>query len=658
MPFKKEKMPYIRMLSIVLAIVVLIYGVQIFSLQIVNADKYNSAASGIITRTAVIKASRGEILDSSGRKIAVNRDGYDIVFNSAYLDRNQLNSIIAELISLCEAHGCAYIDKLPLSNGDNVDFAEDRGSSVAKLKKTLGVADYATAQNCFDRLVERYSLSAYDTATQRKLMGVRYSMELATFSISAPYTFAEDITSELMVKISEAAYILKGVSAEITPYREYTVTDLAPHIIGAIGPIYEEEWEKYKEKGYSYNDKIGKSGIEAYAEEYLHGIDGQITYKVDAKGKIIDTKITKAPIHGKTVMLTIDKKLQVTAQNALGNIVCDLQSKGGSVKGGAVVVTDVNSGAVLCSANYPSYDMSTMSKMYNELLANPYKPLLDRAFQGVYPIGSTMKPIVAIAAMQNGKYNQGEVIKCVRTYDYFDDYKPHCMHYHGTIGLNTALSKSCNYFFFELGRRVGIKNLNGYLKDFGLGVKTGVEVNDSAGILTEFENDSGNTIQVAIGQLNAFTPLQLANYTGTLANGGTHYKATLIDRIVSYNHNETYFTGSSKVNNTVTISDDILSSVKEGMLSVTVDGTGSAVFGDYPIRVGGKTGTSQVTGAADHSVFIAFAPFDKPEIAVAVVLENGSSSYGVTSVAKAVLDCYFYPEEQKTQENIPFTVLE
>ncbi len=655
MPFKKEKQPFIRLLCVILAVVFVLYSVQIFSLQIINADKYSSLASGIVSRTAVIKAARGEILDSSGRKIAVNRDGYDIVFNSAYLDREQLNVIIAELIALCEEYGCEHIDKLPLSG--NTEFTDD-ASAVTRLKKTLGVADYATAENCFMHLVERYGLEEYDVTLKRKIMGVRYSMELAAFSISAPYTFAEDIKSELMLKISEAAYILNGVTVEITPYREYPVTDLAPHIIGAIGPIYEEEWEEYKAKGYSYNDKVGKSGIEAYAEEYLHGVDGELTYRVDADGKIIETVVTKAPVHGKTVVLTLDKTLQSTAQDVLESTITSMQKEGGTVTGGAVVVTDVSSGAILCSANYPSYDMSTMSKIYNELLSNPNKPLLDRAFQGVYPIGSTMKPIVAIASMQNGVYNYGETIKCVGQYKYFADFQPKCMHYHGTIGLDTALSKSCNYFFYELGRRVGIKNLNGYLKDFGLGVKTGVEVNDSAGLLTEYDTDSGNTIQVAIGQLNAFTPLQLANYTGTLANGGTHYKATLIDRVVAHNYSETYLTNTSQVNNQVNISDENLANVKKGMLSVTVDGTGSAVFGDYPIMVGGKTGTSQTDSGADHSVFIAFAPFDKPEIAVSVVLEHGSSTFGVTSIAKAVLDSYFYPEAEKNTDNPPFMVLE
>ncbi len=657
MPFKKEKQPFIRILSVILVVVFLIYSVQLLSLQLINADEYSSKAAGMVTRTSVIKAARGEILDSSGRKIAVNRDGYDIVFNSAYLDRDKLNTIIDELIALCDEYNCEYIDKLPLTRSGEPAFTDDT-SAVARLKKTLGVAEYATANDCFIRLTERYKLERYDDTLKRKIMGVRYSIEIAAFSISAPYTFAEDIKTDLMLRISEAAYILNGVSVEITPYREYPATDLAPHIIGAIGPIYEEEWDKYKEKGYSYNDKVGKSGIEAYAEDYLHGIDGELTYYVDSNGKIIKTEITKAPINGKTVVLTLNKTLQATAQNALKTVITDLQSKGGSVTGGAVVVTNVSTGAILCSANYPSYDLATMSKVYNELLKNPHKPLLDRAFQGVYPIGSTVKPIVAIAAMQKGVFNYGETIKCVRTYSYFDDYQPECMHYHGTIGLDTALSRSCNYFFYELGRRVGIKSLNEYLKSFGFGVKTGVEVNDSAGLLTEYDTDSGNTIQVAIGQLNAFTPLQLANYTGTLANGGSRYKATLIDRVVSRDYKETYFTGIPKQIDKVSIGDSILSNVKKGMLSVTVDGTGSAVFGDYPIMVGGKTGTSQTDSGADHSVFIAFAPFDKPEIAISVVLEHGSSTFGVTSVAKAVLDSYFFPEEEKNSDIPPFVVLE
>ena len=232
------------------------------------------------------------------------------------------------------------------------------------------------------------------------------------------------------------------------------------------------------------------------------------------------------------------------------------------------------------------------------------------------------------------------------------------MHFHGRIALKTAISRSCNYYFFEVGRRLGIKKLNQYFKDFGLGVATGVEVNDSSGLLTEYDSDSGNTIQVAIGQLNAFTPLQLAVYTSTLANGGTRYKATLIDKIVSQDQSETFFSNKAEVVGKVSISDATLAAVKEGMLSVTEDGTGRALFASYPVKIGGKTGTSQTDNGADHSVFVSFAPYENPEIVVAVVLEHGSSTFGVTSVAKGVFDQYFFAAKNEGDEILPYVVLE
>ena len=657
MPFNTKKQPYIIIMSVILALVIAIYGGRIFSIQVLNREKYNSSVSGITVQTTVLVAPRGEILDCDGRKIAVNRDGYDIVFNYAYIDRTNINALIVELVKLCEASGDEYIDNLPMSKTAPYGFSDD--TAQAKIVKFLGLADYATADDCFARFVEKYKLEQYDRDTQRKIMGIRYSMDKIEFSVAAPYTFAEDVSETLMLQISEASYVLNGVTISVTPYREYSVGNLAPHLIGSVGPIYEEEWESYKQKGYSYNDRVGKSGIEAYAEEYLRGENGEMTYKIDANGNILSAEVTKEPVAGKTVMLTIDKSLQLAAQNALESTITQMQAENSTVTGGAVVVMDINSGSVLTSANYPSYDLNTVSKEYEKLTAEgSNSPLLDRAFRGIYPIGSTIKPLVAVAALENNKTTSDEVIKCVKTYKYFTDFTPSCMHYHGNINLKNAISRSCNYYFFELGRRIGISTLTQYFKDFGLGVLTGVEVNDSAGLLMEYEYDSGNTIQVAIGQLNAFTPLQLAVYTSTLANGGTHYRATLIDKIVSQNQRETFFSGKAEVLNTVKISSSTADAVKAGMLSVTVDGTGSTVFGNYPIKVGGKTGTSQTDSGADHSVFVAYAPFDNPEIVVSVVLEHGSSTYAVTSVAKAVFDQYFFGSNTENTEILPYTVLE
>lgn len=660
MPFQKKSQTQLTVLSIILIIIILFFSLRIYSIQITNAEEFtdkNDGATSVLT--SVLKAPRGEILDCYGRQIAINRDGYNIVFNKAYIGDN-LNDVILTLVNLMEEHDAEWNDSLPMEKTAPFGFKAELQDDVDELLEILELAHYATAENCFKEMVEKYKLESYTDTEKRKIMGIRYSMTAADFSISYPFTFAEDIPVELMLKISESSFRLNGVTVDVVPFREYTDTSLAVNLIGSVGPIYKEDWEEYKAKGYSYNDKVGKSGIEKWGEDYLRGTDGEITYRLDTEGNIISKEVTKEPIAGKTIMLTLDKTMQRTAQDSLSTIVRSLQSEGGSCTAGAAVAVRIDSGEVLCAANYPTYDSATMNKDYEALASNPAKPLTDRAFQGVYPIGSTIKPIVAIAALENNHYSFGETIKCVQNYAYFADYQPDCMHYHGHMNLKNALSKSCNYFFYDLGRRVGALTLTDYFKKFGLGVKTGVEVDDAKGIITEPESNGfgGDTLQISIGQMNAFTPLQLANYTATLANGGTHYKATLIDSVVSYNMSEIYNEISPEVVNTVEMSEANLNAVKEGMLSVTVDGTGRAALGDYPIKVGGKTGTSQVQGKVDHSVFIAFAPFDKPEIAISVVLEHGNSGYSAGSVVREILDAYFYAESNSPAEDMPFVILD
>ncbi len=657
MPFKKKNQYQLSVFAILLVIAILLYSVRIYSIQVVNAEKYTDKNNGAASvRTAVLKAPRGEILDCYGRQIAINRDGYNVVFNKAYVKDN-FNDVILTLVKVFEDAGANWKDELPIESTAPYGFKE--GESTDKLISKFELAHYATAENCFDAMVEKYKLEDYSPDEQRKIMGVRYSMDIADFSISYPYTFAEDISTELMRKISESGFLLSGVSVEVVPFREYTDTSLAVNLIGSVGPIYAEDWEEYKAKGYSYNDKVGKSGIEKWGEEYLRGTDGEITYCIDNVGKIISSEVTKEPVAGKTIMLTLDKKIQRSAQDSIEKTVKELKLKGGTATAGAAVAVHIDSGKVICAANYPTYDSATIGEKYDSLVNDPSKPLTDRAFQGVYPIGSTIKPIVAVAALENGVYNNGETIRCVHKYTLFKDYQPSCMDTHGSISLNYALAKSCNYFFFELGRRLGATKLTDYYKQFGLGVATGVEVNDAKGILLEPKSDGGgDTLQIAIGQLNAFTPLQLANYAATLANGGTHYKASLIDKIVSYDISTVYDEIKPEVKNTVSISDATIAAVKEGMLSVTEDGTGRAALGDYPIKVGGKTGTAQVTGKADHSVFIAFAPFDNPEIAISVVLEHGSSGYSAGSIVRDILDAYFFADYNATADTVPFTVLE
>lgn len=653
MPFAKKKDTRINALAVLLSVIIAIGAIRMGQLGIVNANKYLSSADGVTTRTASLKAPRGEILDSAGREIAVNREGYNIVFNSAYINYSSLNDMILTLCKYLETENTPWSDKLPLTKTPPYNFTSDVTSSFLS---SIGLAHYASSSNAFDKLIETYKLSGYTPEEARIIMGVRYTMVYSNFSIANPYVFAEDVPTAVMQKVSESGFLLDGVTVETAHFREYVDTDLAPHLIGTVGSIYAEQWDELKEKGYSYNDKVGKSGIEAYAEDILRGTDGEITYYIDANKVIIGSEVTKEPIPGKTVMLTLDKAIQDNTQIALKQVIDDLNSKGGRCTGGAAVVMNVNSGEIFASANYPTYDMITYMTDYNSILNAPNNPLINRAFQGIYPIGSTIKPIVAIAGIDNGLLTATEKICCVRTYRYFKDYTPSCMHTHGYISLNTALAKSCNYFFFETGRRVGASRLTDYYTQFGLGVKTGVEISDSSGLLADVAEGSGDTLQIAIGQKNAFTPLQMAVYTSTLANGGNRYKASLIDRIVSYDLKETYSDNKGEVLNTVTINPSTLASVKEGMLSVTEDGTGRAVFSTYSIKVGGKTGTAQNEGI-DHSLFVAFAPFENPEIAIAVVLEHGNSGFAAGSIVKAALDAYFFSQETTVDSSPSYIVL-
>ena len=658
MPFKKKPRRRLSVLSVLMALILVLYSGQVFSLQVSNADEYIAQAKGISYRKAVIKAQRGEILDTNGREIAVNREGYNIVFNKAYFDMKTANITILKLINLLSDRDSEWTDNLPLEKTTPFEFVE--GSSVSTLKSNLGLAQYATAQNCFDEMVEKYHLENYSGTAQRLIMGVRYSLDSANFSVSNPFTFAEDVSSEIMQIVLESGMLLDGVTINVVPFRQYVDGTLAPHLVGSVGPIYADEWSKYKGKGYSFDDKVGKSGLEALCEDDLHGEDGEITYKIDAKGNILSSEITKRTVAGKTVVLNLNKSIQTATQIALKDAVESLKAiPGHSVSGGAAVMMNVKTGGVLASANYPSYNLTTYSENFNELITDPYKPLNDRAFQGIYPAGSTVKPAVAVAALESQVLNFGESIYCAQKYTKFSDYQPNCMHFHGRMNLKSALSKSCNFFFFELGYRMGLQNINKYYKLFGLGVKTGVDVNDSSGLLVEDTSSGfgGNTLQAAIGQMNAFTPLQLAVYVSTLANEGVRYKADLVNKVVSYDMSENYRVTEPTIMEEFVIQDAVIDAVKEGMLSVTEDGTGSATFRNYPIKVGGKTGTSQVANGADHSVFIAFAPFDKPEIAVAIVLEHGSSSRTCASVAKAMMDAYFFSDQKTVNTTLPNTLL-
>lgn len=633
-------------LSVILIVCLLVCTARAAEFQIIDAEKYRSQAIGIYTRTVTIKAARGEILDCYGRQIAINRDGYSIIFNRANIDMENINNIIIKLCDLLKKQNHGWINELPISFENGAVQYTGTKTDKKRLTNLLNLSDYATAQNCVDHMIKRYSLEGMDNETKQMLMGIRYSIEKSDFSISNPYTFAEDIDTKTMTYISENNFDFQGVSVEIVPFREYVDPAFAPHIIGRVGKIQSEKWDEYKEKGYSYDDKVGISGIEASQEDYLRGKDGEMTYTLDNQGNIISREITKKPIPGNNVILSIDKNLQLSCQKTLQSFITSLNASGGRSTGGAVVVENCHTGEILTAAVFPSYTYDQYTENYSQLAALSSKPLLNRAFSGIYPCGSTIKPAMAIAALQENKVSPGEVITCTGKYKKYDTYQPRCMHVHGGISLNNAIAKSCNFYFYEMGFRLGISKVNNYLKQFGFGQKTGLEISESAGILCEPTRESGwfggDTLRVSIGQMNAYTPVQIANYVSTIANGGTHYKTTLLHSIESYDYADNIYSIEPTVLNTIELRPDVINTVKNAMLSVTQQGTGSSMFKDYPIKVGGKTGTAQTSNGIDHNVYIAFAPFDNPEIAISVVIEHGASSYTSGSVLKQVFDSYFF----------------
>ena len=653
---KRDKQRYI-ILIVCCVLCFLIFFVRVFELQIVEADKYVAQAAGITTITAPIKAARGEILDCYGRPIATNREGYNIIFNYASIKRDTINDTILSLVKLVK--DVEIKDDLPISATEPYTFTGTE-SSVNRMLDMLRLAHYATPENCFTELVKKYSLEDRDRATQRTIMGIRYTMDRAGFSISVPYTFAEDVGSNIMTRVSEdPQYSENGVAIEIASFRKYEASSVAPHIIGELGAIDAKNWEKYKEKGYSYNDKVGKSGIEKACENELRGQDGTITYSVNSKGKILSSTVTKEPVAGNTVRLTIDKNIQLSAQAALAETVKSIPT----ATTGAAVAINIKTGGVLASANYPTYTYDQYKKDYKALADDPAHPLFDRAFNGTYPPGSVFKPAVACAALQAGVVTAGETITCTGKYRRFDNYQPHCMHVHGPMNITNALSKSCNYYFFEAGYRLGIKRLNEYCLAFGLGDYTGVEVSENKGILAGPSSKEhwfdGYTLSASIGQSdNSFTPLQLAAYTATIANDGIRYKTTLVDKIMSYSQSEVVKQNKATVLNKVNVNKNVIDTVKNGMLSVTEDGTGSRIFKDYSITVGGKTGTAETTKGVDNAVFIAFAPYDDPEIAVAVVVEHGKFGTYAGNLVKSIFSSYFFTQMTNTTESPAYQLLQ
>ncbi len=637
----------------------LLFGAVLYDAQILHGSENRARSISSNATSEVVPASRGIITDRNGKVLVSNRLAYTLVFDrSGFTDDASLNDAILRLIRLCQETGTAWNDTLPIAQtGSFLRCTNDRSESFTQYLEKNKLTATAAGRQLIAEMRALYhvdeSLSEKDA---RLVIGVRYELHSRD-----SYTFAEDVSSEVLSLITDGRY--EGVSIRTASARVYNTT-LAAHILGTIGPIWQEEWSSnektgyvgYADKGYSMNDLVGKDGVEKAFEEYLRGTDGRRLITTDEDGKLTGELYTREPQPGGTVALTLDIDLQADVERALAQTITGMIDEDSNERGGAAAVVSVGSGEVLALASYPTYDLSTFNEDYEDLVADERLPMFNRATQGTYAPGSTFKMCTAVAALESGIITPSSIIQDRGIYTYYRDPQPMCWVYrqggstHGRINVTQAITVSCNYFFYEVGRLTGIRTLDSYASQFGLGQSTGIEIGDSSGVLASPEwADShnrewtdGQTITAAIGQsYNLFTPLQLANYIATLVGGGEHYQAHLLKNVKEYDNSRLLYVYDDEPLNTVEMSGSTVEAVTKGMHELTVSGGVAFAFRDCVVSAGAKTGSAQVGTDIANGVFVAYAPYEDPEIAVAIVIEKGGSGAALATAAVEIINSWF-----------------
>lgn len=674
--YLKDNIRAVICLSLV-AVFFVCFTIRLFNWQIIQGDYYREEVATTANYRLTSDDTRGEIVDVNGEPIEANTTMYSVIIDKLYINGDlTVNKVITTLFDIFEKKNVQWIDTLPIvvDSEDTYQFSseEDAEDALEYLRSAemLDLSVYATADDYMEDLIDRYDLAEYseDKNLCRNIASVRYNMELERFSSINPYTFAKELSQEMTAIVSEYSQSLPCIDISTVNKRICIDGTLMPHILGITGPLTAEEYEENKDKGYSYNDIIGKFGIEAAMEEYLKGEGGTKTVSKNSDGTVISVVDVEPAKPGNTVYLTIDKRLQQVANKSLRENVIAAQTAGkqlslqnGGEKGygedctaGAVVMLKVKDFSVLAASTYPTYDITKYNDgdYYTKLLNDKTLPLYDRAFTGSFAPGSVVKPGVALAALEEGVVSEYTPITCTRRYDYYPSNVVNCMGYHGDQDVYGAITRSCNYYFAEVGRLLGIDTMYLYMEKLGLGERTGLEIYEARGFLAGRDSSSwlpGNTVQAAIGQSdNTFTPVQLATYCATIANDGVRLKTHLVSKVTSYDRQEVVFENDPEkpvVVEDLQLHPYNLSVVQTAMRQVVSSEAGTAYwsFYGYDIPVAAKTGTAENTGS-DHTAFICYAPYDKPEVAIAVLLEHGAKGTYSMSVARDLLDAYFYPE--------------
>ena len=673
---QNERKTVVRRMILLIAAACAVMGLfvlRLIFLQLVNGDDFKAQATNTTDYNFTVTAARGDIVDSSGRRIATSTTSYNVVLNKLLMGDRDLDTMLQQVVELLRENGESWNDTLLIGQPDaagHYEFTDDDTSTsdqkqLADMKDTLGLQQYATADDVMEMLVEKNNLQDFSLEWQRVLAGIHYEMDRQAFSNVNNFVMAENVSAAAVATIKEHSLQLPGVEIVETSARSYEQSDIIPAVLGRVGKITAEKWKvtdsdgnvtyPLREKGYNMNDILGISGLESAYEDELRGKDGVETITRNSDGVIVDTQLTTVPEPGHTVQLTIDSNFQRAVDKALAENI-DMINRvynTGDMKAAAAaaVVIDVKDGGVLAASNYPSFDQNLYATNYSEYSSDPGLPLFNRALQGLYTPGSTFKPAVAVAALDSGLINQYSTVNCTGVYTYYKDYHPRCTrHGHsGNIDVVTAIKWSCNVFFYDVGRRLTSDVYDAYAYKLGLGQRTGVEVNEAVGRLTKKTDKNyiaSLDVQAAIGQGNTVvSPVQLATYAATLANNGVRYRTHFVKAILDTNTGEVLSETQPEVMDVIEGTGNTFELVREGMKQVP--STISGKISSYPIAIACKTGTpqrSETYAPGKHylnAMMVAYLPADDPEIAIGISIEYGGYGARVGDLVVDIANAYF-----------------
>lgn len=677
-------------LTTIIYILGIILLLQLFNLQIIHGEEYREQSNTRLTRESTDVAARGSILDRNGNEIVGNGMGFSLELYKSKNDNQTLNTTILTMIEVLEKNGDSYKDSFPirLDEEGNLYFDFDTDEKAINWKKKMKLNESYTPEQCMQALKEKYEIQYEDINQIRKILAIRYQILQDGYSTTKSITIANSISRESALEFNERSESFPGISVSVEPTRQYSSGNLASHVVGTIGKISEVK------EGYNTNDYIGKTGIEYLFEKYLKGQDGTKQIDMSVDGTNTEEYVTQEAVEGSDVVLTIDANLQKVTEEALANNIKKINSGGFgkkySTNSGAAIVMNVKTGEVLSMASYPDFNpqdfVGGISAENWEKYNTEDTPQVNKTMQTAYAPGSIFKMVTAIAGLESGAISTKETINDTGVYPKYTN--PKCWIYtdyhrgHGRLNVSGAIQHSCNYFFYETADRMGIDTLAKYAKYFGLGTKTGIELpNETSGTLASKETKenlyhekwyAGETLSAAIGQsYNSFSLVQIAKYISMLANGGNKIQPTIVEKIINSDGTEVPKEEIQNLINEkagikqedqeeISISQENLKAVLQGMESVTDDqgGTAYSIFKNFAISVGGKTGSAETSTGKVNAWFVGFAPFEDPQIAVVVLVENGGHGYYTAEAVKEIIEQYFGMNIEQVQEDvssIPYT---